>query len=303
FPERIQLMDGAGLLLADARLARMEEDLERWKSRVSEARQLARHIATDPATSAGLVRLIIDEVVLSEIAEALQLGSESREMIEACQAALDDPYGIEDILYGLRFDTATVYAVLDHNHAKRFMERVPDPMGTAGRYTYPLHMNADAANEAAWLELMTLVQTKISENSGDWPGLLQAFAGFWREFIASESPSHVIVRWNFIDPEKLVQKYCKAEALRRIMFVSAVAFEYHRTNRRYPERLPVLGEMGTDPFSGQPFLYDNLGLGVAVYSVGPDRIDGGGPAEPGFATKGGEIGFRYEPSPDAGDSS
>lgn len=303
FPELAQIKEGATLLLADARLGRLEDDLERWKERVAEARQLARHSATDPAMKAGMVRLEIDEMVLSEIAEALQAGSGSKEAIEACQAALDEPYGVEDILYGLRFECASVYAVLDEYHTRSFRERFDNAIGSNPGTQYPLHMNADAANEAAWLETIVLVQTKIAEHSDDWPGLLNAFQGFASEHFENDRPSHTIVRQFFFDPEQLVASYCKAEALRRIMFVSAVAFDHHRMYREFPKRLPVLGTMATDPFSGRPFLYDNLGLGFTLYSVGPDRIDGGGPSGPGFATEGGDIGFQSEQSVGVGDSS
>ena len=303
FPELRQLKDGARLLLADARLARLDEDLDRWKVRVSEARQLGRHAATDPTTIAGLVRLAIDEMVLSEIAEALQAGSGSKETIEACQAALDEPYGVEDILYGLRFDNASVYVFIDEFQKKRFKERLEMAFSPQAVFSYPLHMNADAANEAAWLEVTMLMQSVISEHRGDWPGLLEAIEGFDDRHVANRNPSHRIVIQFFTLPEKLVEKYCKAEALRRIMFVSAIAFDYRRENRQFPDRLPVLGEMATDPFSGRPFLYDNLGLGFAVYSVGPDRIDGGGLTEPGLATDGDDIGFRSEPSSTDADNS
>lgn len=302
FPEFSQVKSGAKLLLADARLARLEDDLGRWENRVSEAQQLARHVASDPVVIAGLVRLAIDEMVLTEIADALRSDAVSGEIIEACKAALNEPYGIEDILYGLRFDSASIYAVLDQINAKSFWERVSDVSGNVSGFAYPVHLNADAANEAAWLELTMLVQIGLSESSGSWPELLETFSDFDTKHIDYDSLSHRVVQLFFVVPEKLVQNYCQAEALRRIVFVAAAAFDYHRTFRQFPADMPVLGEMGTDPFSGQPFVYSNLGLGFTVYSVGTDRADNGGPPEAGFDTESNDIGFRYEPSPAAGDN-
>ena len=296
FPELEQLKDGARLLLADARLGRMEEDLERWKSRVAEARQLARHAATDPTIIAGLVKLAIDDMVLSEIATTLLASSGSKEAIEACQALLDEPYGVEDILYSLRFESATVYRVLDEFRRKKFKERFAMAFSRQATFSYPLHINADAANEAAWLETMMVAQSVISDHPNDWPGLLDALAGFEEKHVADYDPSHRIVAQFFWLPEQLVQSYCKAEALRRILFVSAVAYEHQRINRQFPGQMPVLGELGTDPFTGQPLKYDDLGLGFAVYSVGQDRADDGGLTEPGLTMNGSDLGFRFEPT-------
>ena len=141
-----------------------------------------------------------------------------------------------------------------------------------------------------WLELYGGL-----EKIDNWPEAATFLDDIAQEWSKDERPSSYSLRETgrgFIEAATLAAENV---ALRRILFVAASAFEHNRIYHEFDPRIPVLGGLAVDPFSGRPLEYGTLGTGFSVYSWGPDRVDSGGTSGPGFTFDRGDIGYRYSP--------
>jgi hypothetical protein len=97
--------------------------------------------------------------------------------------------------------------------------------------------------------------------------------------------------------QKVPPKFASYEARRRAA-LTAIAVELYRLDQegRLPEQLDnlcptYLAALPADPFDGQPLRYRKLERGYVVYSVGQDRQDNGGKAQPRGSATDGDVAF------------
>lgn len=71
-------------------------------------------------------------------------------------------------------------------------------------------------------------------------------------------------------------RQAEAEARLGTSTIAAALRAYRDAQGQYPQSLEALGALPLDPFTGRPYLYKRDGAGFVVWSVGEDRLDGGG---------------------------
>lgn len=86
--------------------------------------------------------------------------------------------------------------------------------------------------------------------------------------------------------EHLLQEHYRSMALKRATLAGLAVLRYDQRAGELPERLSqiaprFLGEVPSDPFTGNPLIYRVLEDGFVVYSVGVNRVDDDGESESG----------------------
>ncbi len=129
--------------------------------------------------------------------------------------------------------------------------------------------------EARFLQAAITVFKEQNKNLETWAGAYAATNAAIAEVKDDDRPASWAVTRSF-DYGDTLGLGAISETWRRLAFIAASLAESKRSTQSYPGELPVTGELGIDPFTGEPFNYSNAGIGYHVYTVGIDGLDAGG---------------------------
>jgi len=311
----------AQLLSYDARFRAESGDLD---GAVVSCRALvnnARSIGDEPSLMAQLVRMALLAIAIGRTEATLGLGEIPAADLALLQGALEE--AAEENLFRIAVRG-------ERGGVDRFMESLQDGSTsmkmmrgrTVARPGQALGWWAEeqllylpgvvTSNRAALLERMNQVVEIAALPPEEQAPRFDALQ-------ASLSKDPLLVRELLPGLEKVGMASRRTKAQLRCAAAGLAAERYRLQHGHWPAGLAdlkgdLLRQVPLDPFDGQPLRYRNDGVGVIVYSVGPDGTDdGGNRATLNTHKPGTDIGFRLwdvdkrrqppppKPSPEAGD--
>jgi len=134
---------------------------------------------------------------------------------------------------------------------------------------------------AAYVALFSAWGAPTGEpDAAAWNRLAEAGRTIRHQVGSDHSLSNLLANALFPHPRFFTDRVASQQMRFRLTETALSLLEARAKAAKFPARLPSLGVLSTDPFSGNPFGYLTKPPGIILYSVGPDRVDDGGQSHP-----------------------
>jgi hypothetical protein len=282
------------LLWLDALVFALDNDCDRAVESTHAALNAARGIGDEPFYISMLVRLA-STAIAAQAAERVLAWGEPRAGLAELQAKFSAE-AVEPLLaVALRGERAMFDRVFESvdSGSVGLKELTDDPSSTDlqtefATWFYRGHLPAD---RAAMLLTMTAYLDASRRPPHEQPALFAAVSPPPREF------DHLLSGLLLPAIQKMAGSDWRVKACLLSAAVGIACERFRQANGRWPKDLAeipktILPEVPIDPYDGQPLRFRRTEDGVAVYCVGPDKVDDGGNLAYGTPEPGQDVGFR-----------
>jgi hypothetical protein len=284
------------MLQHDAMLRAHDEDPAGAVQSCRAALNAARALDDEPCLVVCLVRMAGEAITVSALERALAQGRPPEAELRAMQGLLAKEGASDFFLQGVRGERAGLHQLISTMKSGKTNIAAMLGGGPAGRRWqdellrfFPAILTS---GEAEVLAMLTDLVENAKRPVEDQDEVARAVTERAKESRA------ILPRLLVPAIEKVTEAHRRSRAQLRCAEVGVAAERFRLKHDRWPNGIAELVKDGllkavpADPYDGQPLRWRRGKAGVAVYSIGLDRVDNGGNILPNITQPGADIGFR-----------